>query len=172
MPRPYFKRFLHTWKNKRGFSLVELMVILVIIGILAVGVVFMFADPTAKVKAAAFEIRGDFNLARAEAVRRNQNILIQFVDTAKVTCGRETPADFADCFDLGDTSQGYVICVDENLDNDCSDEGTNATDLEERVIKTVIFGDGVKYGRVQNCFCNRKILYVIQVRQKLPQQIR
>ena len=82
MLEPYFKCFMKNCKWNRGFSLVELMAVLVIISILATGVVFMLADPTAKVKAAAFEMRGDFNLARAEAVRRNDNILVQFVDSA------------------------------------------------------------------------------------------
>ena len=63
MQNPYLKCFLQNCKSNRGFSLTELMVVLVIVGILAIGVVFMFADPTAKVKAAAFEMRGDLNLA-------------------------------------------------------------------------------------------------------------
>ncbi|MEJ2270434.1 MAG: alanine--tRNA ligase-related protein, partial [Desulfobulbaceae bacterium] len=65
-----------------------MLVVMVIVGILAIGVVFMFADPTAKVKAAAFEMRGDLNLARAEAVRRNDNILVDFVFTAEADCSK------------------------------------------------------------------------------------
>jgi prepilin-type N-terminal cleavage/methylation domain-containing protein len=141
---PNFKRFIKNCKGNRGFSLAELMVVLVIVGILAIGVVFMFADPTAKVKAAAFEMRGDFNLARAEAVRRNENILIEFIDSAKETCSKETTALFADCF-AGGIFQGYVICFDEDTGNDCSDEGASAADLEEKVIKTVLFRDSIRY---------------------------
>jgi len=141
---PYFKGIMKNCKWKRGFALVELMVVLVIVGILAIGVVFMFADPTAKVKAAAFEMRGDFNLARAEAVSRNDNILIQFVDSAKETCSKETPALFTDCFS-GGSFQGYAICFDEDADNACSDEGASAADLEDKIIKTVLFRDLVRY---------------------------
>ncbi|MEJ2333754.1 MAG: GspH/FimT family pseudopilin, partial [Desulfobulbaceae bacterium] len=124
------------------------MVVLVIVGILAIGVVFMFADPTAKVKAAAFEMRGDLNLARAEAVRRNENILVQLIDSAQETCSKVTAAYYADCF-AGGSFQGYVICFNEDLDgvvdDDCSDEGGTAAELEERVIKTVLFKDAVQY---------------------------
>ena len=82
MQNPHFKSFIKNCKSNRGFTLIEMMVVMVIVGILAVGVVFMFTDPTAKVKAAAFEMRGDLNLARAEAVRRNQDILVEFIFTA------------------------------------------------------------------------------------------
>ncbi len=124
------------------------MVVMVIVGILATSVVFMFADPTAKVKAAAFQMRGDLNLARAEAVRRNDNILVQFVDSAEETCSKDTTGYFADCF-AGGSFHGYVLCFNEDLDavvdNDCSDEGGSAAALEERIIKTVLFKDSVKY---------------------------
>ncbi|MGB3647940.1 MAG: GspH/FimT family pseudopilin, partial [Desulfobulbales bacterium] len=146
------------------------MVVLVIVGILAIGVVFMFADPTAKVKAAAFEMRGDLNLARAEAVRRNENILVDFVftacnkadvdDTANLcaaVCSKivdpgktdvEKKAGFDACYSATGTNQGYVICFDEDEDNSCDGEvsaTTPAEDLEEKVIKTVLFKDAVQY---------------------------
>jgi len=161
MQNPYLKCFLQNCKSNRGFSLTELMVVLVIVGILAIGVVFMFADPTAKVKAAAFEMRGDLNLARAEAVKRNENILVDFIfsacsqadvdDTANpcaAVCGKLDKAGFDECYSATGTNQGYVICFDVDGDNDCSDEvlaASEATDLEEKVIKTVIFKDPVKF---------------------------
>ena len=161
MLKPCFKCFRKNCKNNLGFSLTELMVVLVIVGILAIGVVFMFADPTAKVKAAAFEMRGDLNLARAEAVKRNENILVDFIfsacsqadvdDTANpcaAVCGKVDKAGFDECYSATGTNQGYVICFDVDGDNDCSDEvlaASEATDLEEKVIKTVIFKDPVKF---------------------------
>jgi prepilin-type N-terminal cleavage/methylation domain-containing protein len=142
-------------RNNSGFSLVEMMVVMVIIAILAIGVVFMFADPTAKVKAAAFELRGDLNLARAEAVKRNANIMVQFVDSAKEPvsykepppCSKKSVADFDTCFS-GGSRHGYVICFDEDGDNDCSDEAADATELEEKVIKAVVFSNDVHFYKV------------------------
>lgn|GEM_PF-999273 len=140
------RTYLGILNNAYGFTLTEVLVVMVIVGILATGVVFMFADPTAKVKAAAFEMLGDFNLARAEAVRRNDDILIQFVDSAEETCSKETTALFADCF-AGGNFHGYVMCFNENqgADDDCSDEGATATDLEEKIIKTVLFRNAVQF---------------------------
>ena len=135
-------------RGTHGFSLIEVMVVMVIVAILATGVVFMFTDPTAKVKAAAFEMRGDFNLARAEAVRRNNDILVDFIFTAESDCNKKDKSSFDACFSGSGSNQGYVICFDENSDNDCSDEvlaASAAEDLEEKVIKTVIFKDPVKF---------------------------
>ena len=131
-----------------GFSLMEVIVVMVIVAILATGVVFMFANPSARVKAEAFQMLGNFNLARAEAVRRNQNILVQFYDTAKETCGKDTQAHFNDCFG-GGSYHGYVICFNEDLDgvidDDCSDEAATTAELEEKIITALIFKEFVKY---------------------------
>ena len=152
-------------KHPNGFSLVELMVVLVIAGILAFGVVMSFTNPTAKVKAAAFEMRGDFNLARAEAVRRNQNILVDFVFTAcnkadvaslacAVVCSKVDKAGFDACYSGAGSNQGYVICFDEDGDNDCQNEvryvppataAEQAEELEDKIIKTVLFRDALQY---------------------------
>ncbi len=101
--------------SPNGFTLVELMVVLVVIGILATGIVFMFSNPIANVKAEAFDMRGNFNLARAEAVAKNTDVLIDFV------------------------SDGYDICIDETTVNGCSDEPA------DNMIKEVIFSNGVEY---------------------------
>jgi prepilin-type N-terminal cleavage/methylation domain-containing protein len=118
MPKPYFKCFRKNCKSNRGFTLVEVLVVMVIVGILATGVVFMFADPTAKVKAAAFEMRGDFNLARAVAVKENADVLISFDDG---------------------TNDGYRICFDTDGNSDCYNESG------EDIIKDVVFRDRVTF---------------------------
>lgn len=110
----------------------------------------MFADPTAKVKAEGFQMLGNFNLARAEAVKRNQDILIEFIIAAKETCGKESTDSFDDCF-TGGNFHGYVICLDATPTvpstdpPSCSNEGASLSDLEEKIIKTVIFKEFVKY---------------------------
>jgi len=92
--------------TSRGFTLLELMVVLVIMGILATQVVTAFTSPATKVKGAAFNMRSDFNLARAEAVNRNSNILVDFVfDT--------------DLDGDGDADDGYWICLDDDDSSSC-----------------------------------------------------
>lgn len=160
-----FKYLIHNTTYNRGFSFVELMVVLVIIGILASGAVFMFSDPTAKVKAAAFEMRGDFNLARAEAVRRNEGILVQFVFNAcgeeDVTsgvcskiCGKSDKDSFEACYSSDGTNNGYVLCFDESGDDDCQDEVRTAPpatqaevtdDLKNKIVKAVLFNEYARY---------------------------
>ena len=72
-PLPFQKRLA------QGFTLIELSVVMAIVCILATGVVFMYSNPTAKVKGVAFAILTDLNWARSESVNRNQDVLIDFV---------------------------------------------------------------------------------------------
>lgn len=102
----------------KGFTLVELSIVMVIVCILATGVVFMLTDPTAKVKGVAFSLLADLNLARSEAVNRNQDVLVDFT--------------------LG-TRDGYLVCFDTDSDKDCNDE------LPENVIKNVLFRGEVQF---------------------------
>jgi hypothetical protein len=91
---------------------------MVIICILATGVVYMYSNPTAKVKGVMFNILADLNLARSESVNRNQDILVDFT--------------------LGDRD-GYLICLDTDSDKDCDDE------LAENIIKKVLFREEVQF---------------------------
>ncbi len=108
-----------------GYTLLELLVVIVIIGILAVQVITGFNSPVSKLKSAAFNLRSDFNYARSEAVNRNTNVGIQFV------FGTDLDGD-------GDSDDGYIIWVDSNGDG-AYDIGT------ESVLKTVAFNDAVRY---------------------------
>jgi hypothetical protein len=91
---------------------------MVIVGILTTGVLFMYINPTAKVKSVAFAILTDLNLARSEAVTRNRNVLVDFTLGAR---------------------DGYLICLDTNADKDCSDEAA------ENIIKKVLFREEVQF---------------------------
>jgi prepilin-type N-terminal cleavage/methylation domain-containing protein len=102
----------------RGFTLVELCVVVAVICILASGSVFMFTNPTAKVKSAMFNVLTDLNYARSEAVNRNQDVLVDFI--------------------LGEID-GYLICLDTDSDKDCNDEpNTN-------IIKKAFFRKEVQF---------------------------
>jgi general secretion pathway protein H len=104
-------------KHPNGFSLVELMVVLVIAGILAIGVVMSFTNPIAKVKAVAFEMRGDINYARAVSVKENQSVLVYFI--------------------LG-AEDGYRICFDLDDSGDCDP-------ANDEIIKEVTFRKEVQF---------------------------
>ena len=109
---------LYYMKHERGFTLVELAVVMVIVCILATSAVYMYINPTAKVKGAAFSLLTDLNFGRSEAVNRNQDVLIDFT--------------------LG-VKDGYLICLDTNSDKDCSDEATG------NIIKEVLFRKEVQF---------------------------
>jgi prepilin-type N-terminal cleavage/methylation domain-containing protein len=64
--------------RQSGYTLVELMVVLVIVGILATQVVSALTSDVTKIKGASFRMRNDFNLARSEAVNRNQDVIVTF----------------------------------------------------------------------------------------------
>jgi Tfp pilus assembly protein FimT len=96
------------------------MVVMVIVAILATGVVFMFANPTAKVKTLAFELLGEINYARAVSVKENQSVLVDF-----------SPV-------LG-AEDSYQICFDTDIDGDCSDEAV------DDILKEVILRNDVQF---------------------------
>jgi prepilin-type N-terminal cleavage/methylation domain-containing protein len=125
---------LKTLRSSKGFTLVELFVVLVIIGILATGVVFMYTDPVAKVKAAAFNLRGDLNFARSEAVARNEDVLVDFLFDVSDEC----QGDITKCGVAGD-SDGYIICVD--LDEPAND----VCDATDTIVRITLFREEVQY---------------------------
>jgi prepilin-type N-terminal cleavage/methylation domain-containing protein len=103
-------------KGTHGFTLIEVLIVMIIVGILATGVVYMFANPSANVKTQAFEMLGDMNRARSEAVTRNEDVLVDF------------------------TADGYQICVDATAPpDDCSGE------TGEDFIQETIFHQKVEY---------------------------
>ena len=69
-------------KSTHGFTLIEVMIVMVIVAILATGVVFMFANPSARVKGEAFNMLAALNLARSEAVTENTEAWVEFLPGA------------------------------------------------------------------------------------------
>jgi prepilin-type N-terminal cleavage/methylation domain-containing protein len=72
-------------QGEQGYTLVEVIVVMVIVGILATGVVFMFANPSARVRGQAFTMLGELNQARSEAVNRNIDVRVTFLPGAAAT---------------------------------------------------------------------------------------
>jgi prepilin-type N-terminal cleavage/methylation domain-containing protein len=104
--------------DAQGFTLVEVSMVMTIISILALAAVYMYTNPTAKVKSVIFCILTDLNLARSEAVIRNRDVLVDFTLGAK---------------------DGYTICLDIDADKDCSDEAAG------NIIREVLFRAEVQY---------------------------
>lgn len=98
-----------------GFSLLELMVVIAIVAILALGLSTMSRNPIIDVKSAVFNLRSDLGYARSEAVRRNTPVLVQFTVGAM---------------------DGYRICDDIDADNICP-VGPNPPANDNGWIKTV-----------------------------------
>ena len=109
---------MYTKATSPGFTLVEVSVVMVIVCILASSALYMFINPTAKVKGAAFNLLTDLNLARSEAVNRNLDVLVDFI--------------------LG-SRDGYLICLDSDSDKDCNDE------TAENIIKEILFREEVQF---------------------------
>ena len=79
-------------KEAHGFTLIEVLIVMVIVGILATSVVFMFANPSAKSKNQAFTLLGELNMARSEAVNQNEDVTVEFLDDISDECQEQIAA--------------------------------------------------------------------------------
>jgi len=110
---------------EKGFSLIELMVVVAIVGFLATQSIMEFTSPRNKVKATVMNMRADFNLARAEAINRGAPVGVRI--------------DFLFNTDIdsdGDPDDGYWICVD------AASDGCDSGDIS---IKKTPFVDDVEF---------------------------
>jgi prepilin-type N-terminal cleavage/methylation domain-containing protein len=107
-----------------GFSLIELMIVVAILGILAVAVGVHINSTDTRLKTFVFNTKALFNQARFEAVKRSRNVYLDFdFDT--------TPAGLDNGFTIWvDEVVAYPVVYDAAVDT---------------IIKTVVFpGNGPK----------------------------
>jgi prepilin-type N-terminal cleavage/methylation domain-containing protein len=105
--------------RQAGFSLVELIIVVAIMGILAGYVTYNLTSGSTKLKTYVFNTKAQFHKAKFEAIKRNRNVYIDF---------DFSPADNA-------IDNGYTIWADE--DNNGGYSGADT------IIDTILFDNGV-----------------------------
>jgi prepilin-type N-terminal cleavage/methylation domain-containing protein len=100
-----------------GFSLIELMIVVAILGILAVAVGVHINSTNTRLKTFVFNTKALFNQARFEAIKRSRNVYLDFdIDHDTVI------------------NNGFTIWVDQKGDGDPYDPGDG-----DVIIETVVF---------------------------------
>ncbi|MBU0480359.1 MAG: GspH/FimT family pseudopilin [Proteobacteria bacterium] len=127
------------------------MIVIAIIGILAAMVRVSFDSQASKVKSVAFNLRGDMNFARSEAVSRNRNVRVDFfLDDDPVV------ADRVDLDGDGTMDDGYGIWTDKNNNgnyeawvlaaDDANGNGIcDEAEVGDCLLKAVAFADEVQF---------------------------
>lgn len=96
-----------------GFTLMEMLVVLVIVALLALAATNAISSGEAEVRAQTFRVRADLQLARMEAIRRSQEVLVDLVLAGE-----------SDDDGISSISGGYKICLDLDGDDNCDSADT------------------------------------------------
>ena len=134
-------------QKNRGFSLLELLIVMVIAGILATQVVIGFTSSGRKVKSSAFMMRSDINLARAEAVNRNMDVNIELLDNN----------NFGGNIGVRD---GYRLWADNVVVNSAYDtEDANGNGVLDAGEDTIVANGVLDTEMIKQVHFNKKIQY-------------
>lgn len=121
------------YKNNKGFTLVEVMVVVAIIGVLAsVGTFYTLSQlPLYRLKKAADELYLNVRLAKSQAIKEN--------------------TDWAIVFDV--TNNRYCVCSDPGADGSWGDGVAGSADMTctgdndiEMLVELDSYGSGIKFG--------------------------
>jgi prepilin-type N-terminal cleavage/methylation domain-containing protein len=113
-------------KNDRGFTLIELAIVIAIIGILSSIAVPVYHAwfPKYRLKKAVMDLRANMNATKLEAIKNNGEWAI-FFDTS---------------------SNSYHICSDDGANNIW--DGPSGDDTVETSINLSTYGSGIRYSGV------------------------
>ena len=117
--------------SNQGYSLIELLIVVVILGILAVSIGVNLSSRATKTKSFVFTIRAKFQQAKMEAVKRGRNVYIDFDfndddPTTAVGVGN------------GVVDNGFTIWVDED-----KNDGNDYVDGTDSLINSFTSGNNV-----------------------------
>lgn len=113
--------------SPRGFSLVELMVVVAILGILAAAVGMYVNTAGTKLRSFAFNLGSRFKQAKFEAIKRGRDVYIDF-----------------DFDDDGLVDNGFTMWVDENNDDN---EDYDEADGDSLIGEAVVFPNQASTGK-------------------------
>ena len=106
---PIFFSIRNNRISDQGYSLVELLIVVVILGILAVSIGVNLSSRATKTKSFVFSMRAKFQQAKMEAVKRGRDVYIDF-DFNPIYVQNGVTVDKPD--------NGFTIWVDEDVGTD------------------------------------------------------
>jgi type IV fimbrial biogenesis protein FimT len=119
------------WQS--GFTLIELMVVLAVMVVLAIIAVPSFIDYMARtrLRTAADGVAGQLALARAEAMRRNRNVIVTFTTSSGAWCSGGNQAVLSD-----ESTEGISFAGAAAVACDCTSPTTCLINGDQSVVSS------------------------------------
>ena len=111
-----------------GVTLIELLVVITIAAVLLrLGVpAFTYVTRTLRLQGTVSQLQNDMAMAREEAIKRNQRVLICGSNSAGLDCSTSTNWGTA----------GWLVCYDANSDGACDTAPTDGSNPNPIVVRT------------------------------------
>jgi len=116
------------FSGKQGYSMLELMIVLAIIGILGLTINFTYSPADSRLKSAARDLYSHLQKTRLGAVK--------------------TSSDWGIIFD--NATSEYFVCSNYNADQDCDDNDTFGTrdEIIEARVSLSDYKSGIQFGEI------------------------